>query len=163
MNKLERAAARIPVGQARSFLEEFRTFAARGNVVDLAVGVIIGAAFGKIVNSLVAQVIMPPVGLLIGKVDFENLQWVLKPAEPGKPGSQVAIQYGAFLDTVIQFLIVAFVVFLMVRAINLLRDRQAKAPEPVAAPAPTPTERLLTEIRDELRAGRAPAEKLRSR
>jgi large conductance mechanosensitive channel len=163
MSKLQRAAARIPVGQARSFLEEFRTFAARGNVVDLAVGVIIGAAFGKIVNSLVTQVVMPPIGLLIGQVDFEKLEWVLKPAAPGKPGSQVSIQYGAFLDTVIQFLIVAFVVFLMVRAINLLRDSQAKAPDSAAPPAPTPTEALLAEIRDELKAGRSQPERARSR
>jgi large conductance mechanosensitive channel len=140
--------------KGRGFLEEFRAFAVRGNVVDLAVGVIIGAAFGKIVTSLVSQVIMPPISLLVGQVDFEKLEWVLKAGDPAKPASKVAIQYGAFLDTVIQFLIVAFVVFLMVKLINRMRDKQAAQPEPASPPAPTPTETLLAEIRDELRAGR---------
>jgi len=132
-------------------IQEFREFAARGNVIDLAVGVIIGAAFGKIVTSLVEQVVMPPVGLLLGRVDFSNLEWVLAPEDPATAAvEKVAIQYGAFLNTVIQFLIVAFVVFLMVKAINRLRRQQAEAP---AAPAaPTATEALLAEIRDELRA-----------
>jgi large conductance mechanosensitive channel len=135
---------------------EFREFIARGNVIDLAVGVIIGAAFGKIVTSLVEQVVMPPVGLLLGRVDFSNLKWVLAPENPATEAvEEVAIQYGAFINTLIQFAIVAFVVFLMVKAINKLRREQAAAPE--AAPAaPTPTEALLAEIRDELRArGRA--------
>ena len=132
-------------------LTEFKEFAARGSVVDLAVGVIIGASFGKIVTSLVDQVIMPPIGLLLGNVDFARLQWVLKPEDPATEAvEKVAIQYGAFINTLIQFLIVAFVVFLLVKAINGLRRQQAAAPE--AAPAaPTPTEALLTEIRDELR------------
>jgi len=131
---------------------EFREFIARGNVVDLAVGVVIGAAFGKIVTSLVEQVVMPPVGLLLGRVDFSNLEWVLVPENPATEAvEKVAIQYGAFLNTVIQFLIVAAVVFLLVKAINRLRREQAAEPE--AAPAaPTPTEALLAEIRDELRA-----------
>jgi large conductance mechanosensitive channel len=131
---------------------EFREFIARGNVVDLAVGVVIGAAFGKIVTSLVEQVVMPPVGLLLGRVDFSNLEWVLVPEDPATEAvEKVAIQYGAFLNTVIQFLIVAAVVFLLVRTINRLRREQAAEPE--AAPsAPTPTEALLTEIRDELRS-----------
>jgi large conductance mechanosensitive channel len=135
-------------------LTEFKEFAARGSVVDLAVGVIIGASFGKIVTSLVDQVIMPPVGLLLGSVDFSRLQWVLKPEDPATAAvEKVAIQYGAFINTVIQFLIVAFVVFLLVKAINRLRREQAAAPE--AAPAaPTATEALLTEIRDELKARR---------
>jgi len=132
-------------------LTEFKEFAARGSVVDLAVGVIIGASFGKIVTSLVDQVIMPPIGLLLGSVDFSRLQWVLKPEDPATEAvEKVAIQYGAFINTVIQFLIVAFVVFLLVKAINRLRREQAAAPEAVPA-APTPTEALLTEIRDELR------------
>ncbi|MBU7575193.1 MAG: large-conductance mechanosensitive channel protein MscL [Hydrogenophaga sp.] len=132
-------------------LQEFKEFAARGNVIDLAVGVIIGAAFGKIVTSLVEQVVMPPIGLLLGRVDFSNLEWVLAPEDPATEAvEKVAIQYGAFLNTVIQFLIVAFVVFLMVKAINRLRRQQAEAP--AAPPAPTPTETLLAEIRDELRA-----------
>jgi len=131
--------------------QEFKEFAARGSVIDLAVGVIIGAAFGKIVTSLVEQVVMPPIGLLLGRVDFSNLEWVLAPEDPATEAvEKVAIQYGAFLNTVIQFLIVAFVVFLMVKAINRLRRQQAEAP--AAPPAPTPTEALLAEIRDELRA-----------
>lgn len=131
--------------------QEFKEFAARGNVIDLAVGVIIGAAFGKIVTSLVEQVVMPPIGLLLGRVDFSNLEWVLAPEDPATEAvEKVAIQYGAFVNTVIQFLIVAFVVFLMVKGINRLRRQQAEAP--AAPPAPTPTEALLAEIRDELRA-----------
>jgi len=135
-------------------LTEFKEFAARGNVVDLAVGVIIGASFGKIVTSLVDQVIMPPIGLLLGNVDFSRLQWVLKPEDPATEAvEKVAIQYGAFINTLLQFLIVAFVVFLLVKAINRLRREQAA--EPDAAPAaPTATEALLAEIRDELKARR---------
>jgi len=130
---------------------EFREFIARGNVVDLAVGVIIGAAFGKITTSLVEQVVMPPIGLVLGQVDFSRLEWVLRPEDPATAAvEKVAVQYGAFINTVVQFLIVAFAVFLLVKAVNSLRRKQAEA---VAAPAaPTPTEALLTEIRDELRA-----------
>jgi len=135
-------------------LTEFKEFAARGNVVDLAVGVIIGASFGKIVTSLVDQVVMPPIGLLLGNVDFSKLEWVLKPENPATAAvEKVAIQYGAFINTLLQFLIVAFVVFLLVKAINRLRRQQAAEPE--AAPAaPTATEALLAEIRDELKARR---------
>lgn len=132
-------------------ISEFKDFISRGNVVDLAVGVIIGAAFGKIVTSLVEQVVMPPVGLLLGKVDFSNLKWVLAPEDPATEAvEEVAIQYGAFINTLIQFAIVAFVIFLMVKAINRLR--REKAAEPEAPAAPTPTEALLAEIRDELKA-----------
>lgn len=131
-----------------SLLTEFREFAARGNVVDLAVGVIIGASFGKIVTSLVDQIIMPPIGLLLGKVDFSKLEWVLVPENPATEAvEKVAIQYGAFINTLIQFLIVAFVVFLLVKGINKMRREQ-----PAEAAAPTPTEALLAEIRDELKA-----------
>ncbi|WP_312064167.1 large-conductance mechanosensitive channel protein MscL [Brevundimonas sp.] len=131
-----------------SLLTEFREFAARGNVIDLAVGVIIGASFGKIVTSLVDQVVMPPIGLLLGKVDFSKLEWVLVPENPATEAvEKVAIQYGAFINTLIQFLIVAFVVFLAVKAINKLRREQPAEPA-----APTPTEALLAEIRDELKA-----------
>lgn len=131
-----------------SLLTEFREFAARGNVVDLAVGVIIGASFGKIVTSLVDQIIMPPIGLLLGRVDFSKLEWVLVPENPATEAvEKVAIQYGAFINTLIQFLIVAFVVFLVVKGINKLRREQA--PE---AAGPTATEALLAEIRDELKA-----------
>ncbi|MBU1538932.1 MAG: large-conductance mechanosensitive channel protein MscL [Alphaproteobacteria bacterium] len=133
-------------------ISEFKDFIARGNVIDLAVGVIIGASFGKIVTSLVEQVVMPPIGLLLGGVDFSNLKWVLAPEDPTTEAiEEVAIQYGAFLNTLIQFLIVAFVIFLMVKFINRLRRQ--KAAEPDSAPAaPTATEALLAEIRDELKA-----------
>ncbi len=140
-------------GDAVSLLSEFKEFAARGNVIDLAVGVIIGASFGKIVTSLVEQVVMPPIGLLLGRVDFAELKWVLAPENPATEAvEEVAIQYGAFINTLIQFVIVAFVVFLMVKGINRLRRAEAAAPEPATPPAPTPTEALLAEIRDELKA-----------
>ncbi|KQY83707.1 MULTISPECIES: large-conductance mechanosensitive channel protein MscL [unclassified Brevundimonas] len=132
-------------------MTEFKEFIARGNVVDLAVGVIIGASFGKIVTSLVEQVIMPPIGLALGRVDFANLKWVLAPEDLSTEAvEEVAIQYGAFINTLIQFAIVAFVVFLLVKGINRMRREQAAQPE--TAPAPTPTEALLAEIRDELKA-----------
>jgi large conductance mechanosensitive channel len=130
---------------------EFKEFISRGNVVDLAVGVIIGAAFGKIVTSLVEQVVMPPIGLVLGRVDFSQLEWVLVAENPATEAvEKVAIQYGAFINTLIQFLIVAFVIFLVVKAINKLRRQQAETPaEPVA---PTTSEALLTEIRDALKS-----------
>ncbi len=134
-------------------LTEFREFAVRGNVVDLAVGVIVGAAFGKIVTSLVEQVVMPPIGLMLGRVDLSNLKWVLASDNPAtKAVDEVAIQYGAFLNVVIQFVILAFVVFLMVRTINRLRRVDAASEAPTAPPALTPTEALLVEIRDALKA-----------
>ena len=140
-----------------SIAKEFREFIARGNVVDLAVGVIIGGAFGAIVKSLVDQVVMPPVGLLLGKVDFSKLEWVLTPEDPATEAvEKVAIAYGAFINTIIQFLIVALVVFLAVKVINQLRREQAAEPAPEAPPAPTPSEALLTEIRDLLKAQQAP-------
>src|SRR3569832_1353103 len=114
---------------------EFREFIARGNVIDLAVGAIIGAAFGKIVTSLVDQVIMPPIGLAMGGLDFSKMEWVLKPEDPATQAvEKVAIQYGAFANTLIQFLIVAFVIFLMVKAINSMRRKEAEAPATPAAP-----------------------------
>lgn len=139
-----------------SVAKEFREFIAKGNVVDLAVGVIIGAAFGKIVTSLVEQVVMPPVGLLLGQVDFSDLKLVLKPADAVAKTDEVAILYGAFVNTIIQFLIVAAAVFLMVKLVNSLRREEAAAPEAEAA-APTQTELLLTEIRDSLKAQAKPA------
>lgn len=132
---------------------EFREFIARGNVIDLAVGVIVGAAFNNITKSLVDQVIMPPIGMLTGGVDFSDLQFVLRPDDPAtKIDELVSIQYGAFLNTVIQFLIVAWVVFLLVKAVNSLRRTEAEKPADAAPPAPTPQEVLLTEIRDLLKA-----------
>ncbi len=130
-------------------ISEFREFISRGNVVDLAVGVIIGGAFGNIVKSLVDQVIMPPIGLVTGGINFADLKLVLKPADEAAKVAEVAIQYGAFINTLIQFLIVAAVIFLLVKGVNSLRRQQAAAPE---APAgPTADQVLLTEIRDLLK------------
>jgi large conductance mechanosensitive channel len=137
-----------------SMLREFREFIARGNVIDLAVGVIIGAAFGKIVTSLVDQIVMPPVGLLLGRADFAQLKLVLQHADPVKKTAEVAIGYGAFLNTIVQFLIVAFIIFLMIKLMNSMRRQEAKAPAP--PPEPTPTETLLGEIRDLLKARQTP-------
>ena len=129
-----------------SMISEFKAFAMRGNVIDLAVGVVIGAAFGKIVSSLVDGVIMPPLGKLIGGVDFSAFKWVLTPAGADGKG-EVAILYGAFINTMIQFLIVALAIFIVVKAINKISRKQEDAP---AAPAADVV--LLTEIRDLLRA-----------
>src|ERR1700757_373529 len=108
------------MAEPKSILGEFREFIARGNVIDLAVGVIIGAAFNDIVKSLVDQVVMPPVGMLFSGIDFSRLEWVLKPDNPAtKANELVAIQYGAFLNTLIKFVIVAWVVFLLVKAVNM--------------------------------------------
>lgn len=131
---------------------DFKTFALRGNVIDLAVGVIIGAAFTAIVNSLVSDLIMPPLGLLIGGVDFSNFFFVLKGPHPdtlaaAKAAGAVTLNYGVFIDFVIRFLIVAFAVFLLVRWINRLFKSTASAPA-----APTKTETLLEEIRDLMKA-----------
>ncbi len=139
-------------------LKEFKEFAMRGNVVDMAVGIIIGAAFGKIVDSLVKDLIMPPIGLLLGKVDFSNLFFVLKEGAAGGPyltveaaqkAGAVTFNYGAFINTIISFLIVAFAVFMLIRAINRLKRKEEEAP---AAPAAPPEEVvLLREIRDSLK------------
>ncbi|HEY2750838.1 large-conductance mechanosensitive channel protein MscL [Phenylobacterium sp.] len=128
--------------------KEFREFIARGNVVDLAVGVIIGAAFGAVVKSLVEQVVMPPIGLATGGIDFSQMKYVLKPADLAAKTAEVSVAYGAFINTIINFLIVAFVIFLLVKAVNSLKRQEAAAPPP----APTPTEALLTEIRDLLKS-----------
>ena len=130
---------------------EFREFIARGNVIDLAVGVIIGSAFNDIVKSLVDQVVMPPIGLLLSGLDFSHLEWVLKPDNPlTKANELVAIQYGLFINTLIKFVIVAWVVFLLVKGVNVVRRRNAAEPDK-APPAPTAEEKLLTEIRDLLK------------
>jgi large conductance mechanosensitive channel len=143
---LKAAERRVPI------LGEFREFIARGNVIDLAVGVILGAAFGDIVKVLVDQVVMPPVGLLTSGLDFAQLKWVLKPDNPlTKANEEVAIQYGAFLNTMIKFTIIAWVVFLMVKLVNSIRRREAALPESQKS-APPPQEALLMEIRDLLKA-----------
>ncbi len=127
-----------------SIVKEFKEFAMKGNVVDLAVGVIIGGAFGKIVSSLVTDVIMPPIGLLLGGLDFKDIKVHLKPAVGKNP--EVTMNIGTFINTAIDFLIVAFVIFLMIKGINVLKRKEEAAPaEP---PAPTKEEVLLTEIRD---------------
>lgn len=132
------------------FVKEFREFAVKGNVVDLAVGVIIGAAFGKIVTSLVSDIIMPPIGYLTGGIDFSQKKILLKPADPTKKIAEVAITYGNFINTIIQFLIIAFCIFLVVKLINAMKRKEEAAP--AAPPAPTKEELLLTEIRDILAA-----------
>jgi len=142
-----------------SMIKEFKEFAMRGNVVDLAVGVVIGAAYGKIVSSLVTNVIMPPIGKLMGGVDFKDLFINLDPTKLTKAGTAVksmadatdagaaVIAYGLFLNTIFDFLIVAFCIFLLIKGMNTLWKK------PAAAPAgPTPDQQLLTEIRDLLRA-----------
>ncbi|MBQ4855367.1 large-conductance mechanosensitive channel protein MscL [Rhodanobacter sp. B2A1Ga4] len=132
-----------------SMISEFKAFAMRGNVIDLAVGVVIGGAFGKIVTSLVDQIIMPPIGWLTGGIDFSTMKWVLKPGDDSDPKhkiAEVAIQYGAFINTLIQFLIIAFAIFMVVKAINQLSRKQEAAPA-----APPADVVLLTEIRDLLK------------
>lgn len=134
---------------------EFREFIARGNVIDLAVGVIVGAAFNDIVKSLVDQIVMPPIGLLLSGIDFARLQWVLRPDDPAtKANELVAIQYGLFINTLIKFVIVAWVVFLLVKGVNAIRRKDAATP-PEEKPAPPPQEALLIEIRDLLKARQA--------
>ncbi|WP_312911397.1 large-conductance mechanosensitive channel protein MscL [Stutzerimonas nitrititolerans] len=130
-----------------SFLSEFKTFAVRGNVIDMAVGIIVGAAFGKVVSSFVDGVVMPPLGLLIGGVDFSDLAIVLKEAVGDAPA--VTLNYGMFIQTVVDFVIIAFAIFLAIKAINTLKRQEAEAPS--APPAPTKEEVLLTEIRDLLK------------
>ncbi len=127
-------------------IQEFKTFAMRGNVVDMAVGIIIGAAFGKIVSSLVADVVMPPIGLLIGGVDFSNLAITLKSASGSIPA--VSLNYGKFIQSVFDFLIVALAVFVLIKLMNALQRKEKEEPEP---PAPPKQEVLLEEIRDILR------------
>lgn len=132
------------------FFSEFKQFAMRGNVVDLAVGVVIGGAFGKIVTALVDKIIMPPIGLMVGGIDFSKLSWTLKAATKdaqGKDIPAVVIAYGDFLNTIIQFVIIAFAVFIVIKALNRLSEKK----EVEAPPAP-PSENivLLREIRDAL-------------
>ena len=139
-------------------LKEFREFAMRGNVVDMAVGLIIGAAFGAIVTSLVTDVIMPPIGMVLGGADFSQLYVLLKDGTPSGPyatlaaakaAKAVTINIGVFINTIVSFLIVAFAVFMVVKSVNAAQ--RAPAPAPAAPPEPTPQEKLLAEIRDLLR------------
>lgn len=130
-----------------SLATEFKAFVMRGNVIDLAVGVVIGAAFGKIVTSLVDQIIMPPIGLLIGGVDFSAYKWILQAAGPDGKG-EVAIQFGAFLNTLIQFAIIALAIFIVVKIVNRVVRKEEAAPAPPAEEVV-----LLTQIRDLLKKG----------
>ncbi|MBN2373742.1 large-conductance mechanosensitive channel protein MscL [bacterium] len=128
-------------------LQEFKTFAMRGNVVDMAVGIIIGGAFGKIVSSLVADVIMPPIGLIIGGIDFSSFSIILK--EAVGDAAAVTINYGKFIQVTLDFIIVAFAIFLMIKAMNSLKKKEEAAP--AAPPLPSKEETLLSEIRDILK------------
>ena len=131
-----------------SLLKEFKAFASRGNVIDMAVGIIIGAAFGKIVSSFVADIIMPPIGIILGGVNFSDLSIVLQAAQGDAPA--VVIAYGKFIQTIIDFTIIAFAIFMGLKAINSLKRKQEEAPK--APPAPTKDQELLSEIRDLLKA-----------
>lgn len=132
-----------------SMLQEFKAFAMRGNVMDMAVGIVIGGAFGKIVSSLVSDVIMPPIGMLTGGIDFSAMKWVLKPADDSDPKhkiAEVAVNYGSFINTIITFIIIAFAIFIVIKLMN--RMQQKKEDAPAAPPADVA---LLTEIRDLLK------------
>ncbi len=131
-----------------SMMKEFKAFAMKGNVIDMAVGIVIGVAFGKIITSLVADVIMPPIGLLLGGVDFSNLVIILKHAVGDTPA--VTLNYGKFINTIIEFIIIAFSIFLVVKGINATKKKEEAAPK--APPAPPKQEVLLEEIRDLLKA-----------
>ena len=131
-----------------SMMKEFKAFAMRGNVIDMAVGIVIGAAFGKIVASLVAYVIMPPIGILLGGVDFSSLTLVIK--EATDVAEAVTIKYGVFFNTIIQFIIIAFAIFMVIKGINSMKKKEEAAP--AAPPKPSNEEVLLAEIRDALKA-----------
>lgn len=127
-------------------MKEFKEFAAKGNMLDMAVGIIVGAAFGKIITSLVSDVLMPPVGLIIGGADFKTLKLTLKQAVGDT--AAVTLNYGVFIQTIVDFVIVAFAIFLLIKGVNAMRKKQEEAP---AAPAPPTQEILLGEIRDLLK------------
>jgi len=132
-----------------SMMQEFKSFIMRGNVLDLAVGIIIGGAFGKIVSSFVSDVLMPPIGVIVGGIDFSTLAYTLKEAQGEAPA--VLVKYGMFINTIIDFLIIGFAIFMVVRAANRMKKKEEK---PAAPPAPPKEEVLLTEIRDILKAQR---------
>jgi len=131
-----------------SMVKEFKEFAMRGNVVDMAVGIVIGAAFGKIVASFVSDVLMPPIGMLLGGVDFSELMITLKNAVGDTPA--IVVKYGVFINTVIDFLIVAFAIFMVIKGMNTMKKKEEEAPS--APPKPSKEELLLTEIRDSLKS-----------
>ncbi|MHC4416598.1 MAG: large-conductance mechanosensitive channel protein MscL [Planctomycetota bacterium] len=137
-------------------LSEFKDFAMRGNVVDMAVGIVIGAAFGKIVSSFVNDVLMPPIGLLLGGVDFSNFRMTLKEAVPASEGVEAAaavtMNYGVFFNVVLDFIIIAFAIFMVIKLMNAAKKKEEAAP--TAPPKPSKEETLLTEIRDALVSGR---------
>ncbi len=128
-------------------MKEFKEFAVKGNVIDMAVGIVIGAAFGKIVSSFVADVIMPPIGAMVGGVDFSNLAFTIKAAAGDIPA--VAVRYGKFIQTAVDFTIIAFAIFIVIKGINSLKKKEEEAPK--APPEPSTQEVLLTEIRDLLK------------
>lgn len=130
-----------------SVIKEFKEFAMKGNVVDMAVGIIIGVAFGKIISSFVSDVLMPPIGLLLGGMDFSKYVWELKPGSEGI--EPVLLKYGVFLNTVIDFLIIAFAIFMVIKAMNSMKKKEVEVP--AAPPEPTADVKLLTEIRDLLK------------
>lgn len=134
-----------------SIVKEFKEFISKGNVVDLAVGVIIGAAFGKIITSLVDDILMPPLGFIMGGVDFSDKKIVLISADAINKVEEVAIRYGNFINTVLQFLIVAFCIFSIIKAINALKRKEEVAQEVAPEPMPSPEESILREIRDLLK------------
>jgi large conductance mechanosensitive channel len=128
-------------------MSEFKSFAMRGNVVDMAVGIVIGGAFGKIVSSFVADVLMPPIGMLMGGVDFKDLSVVIQ--EAAGDVAAVTINYGAFIQTVVDFIIIAFAIFMVIKAMNKMKIKEEEAP--AAPPKPSAEVELLTEIRDSLK------------
>lgn len=133
-------------------MSEFKAFAMKGNVVDMAVGIVIGGAFGKIVSSFVGDVLMPPIGMLLGGVDFKKLAFELKPAvmEAGEVVTPaVMLNYGTFINTVVDFVIIAFAIFMVVKAMNSMKKKEEEAP--AAPPPPSSTDKLLMEIRDSLK------------
>ena len=132
-----------------SMMTEFRDFAMRGNVVDMAVGIVIGGAFGKIVSSFVSDVLMPPIGLALGGVNFSDLAMTLQ--EASGDVAAVTLNYGSFIQTVIDFIIIAFAIFMVIKAMNSMKKKEEEAP--AAPPKPSAEETLLTEIRDSLRKG----------
>lgn len=144
-----------------SWVKEFRDFAIKGNMLDLAIGVIIGAAFGAIVSSIVDDLFMPIIGLILGRIDFSNLFVVLSnpnnaPAPislaAAKAAGMATLNIGSFLNALVKFVIIAIVLFIVVKGVNFMRNQAAKEPQPAAPPAPTTEELLLTEIRDAIRA-----------